>query len=89
MDLRVCSSLEDHFDAIRAYINDAKDEQSDRTHAFEEEIEGLELDLKDAERDRDDFEEEVEKLKKEIALMSAFVIENGLESQLETYLNTS
>ena len=85
MDLRVCGSLEDHFEAIRAYIDDAKDKQSDRARALEEEIAGLEFDLKEAEYDRDTFEDRYENAEKQLDKYRDFIHKNGLESKLKEY----
>lgn len=86
MGIRVCNSLEDHFDAIRNYVDGVKDERSEQILALQNELDSLDTDLQDAEYERDDFEEKYEKIKKQRDQILEFIRENGLESKLQTYL---
>lgn len=87
MDIQVCSSLEDHFDAIRNYVDRAKDGNSERILAFQNALDSLDTDLQDAEYERDDFEEKYEKTKRQRDQILEFIRENGLESKLQAYLS--
>lgn len=84
---RVCNSLEDHLDAIRDYFLMSTKTVVDESDDYEKEIGDLEYELEVAERDRDYYEDQYEKLKKEYDQIVGFVNENGLGSKLRTYVS--
>lgn len=84
---RVCNSLEDHLDAIRDYFLMSSKTAVDESVDYEKEIGDLEYELEVSERDRDYYEDQYEKYKKDYDQIVGFVNENGLGSKLRAYVS--
>lgn len=84
---RVCNSLEDHLDAIRDYFLMSSKTVVDESADYEKEIGDLEYELEVSERDRDYYEDQYEKYKKDYDQIVGFINENGLGSKLRAYMS--